>query len=178
MADNGDITHVDIEELLELGSEFPTTSSSTLTESDVDALCDSINREVNLVLRNLGLALPITDADSVAWLKLTKQFGAGSIVLDGLSSQATEEENTRADRWWNRYQERLDQLINSGGDVLETPTETDPRPNTVPVVFGEWDDERRKRFLRFPQRAAADHFTNHQEIRDTGADWKGAIGGF
>jgi len=176
MANNGDITHTDIESFLKIGSAFPTTSNTTLTEDDVDALCTSINSEVNLILTDLGFSLPITATDSIQWLKMVKQHGAGSLVLDGLASQATEENNTRAQRLWDRYRSWLDQLIESGGDILDAPKQTDPVPSTLPVVFGQYDEAHRKRYLRFPQRARVDHLDNEEEIADS--DFAGQVRGF
>lgn len=176
MADNGDITHTDIEAFLKLGSTFPATSNTTLTEDDVDALCTSINSEVNLILADLGFALPVTTTQSVAWLKMVKQHGAGSLTLDGLAALSTEENNTRAQRFWDRYRSWLDQLIESGGDILDAPKQTDPIPSVLPVVFGQYDEAHRKRFLRFPQRARVDHLDNEEEIADS--DFAGQVRGF
>ena len=174
---NGDIAHADVEGFLQLGQPFPSASDTTMTEAEADGLCDHINAEVNLVLKRLGFALPITATDSLQWLEMTKKFGSSALILDGLLAQDSEEDNTRATRLWNLYEKRLQQLIDSGGDLLDAPMETDPQPNRVPVLAGEWSDESRKRFLRFRQRARADHYDNDIAISQTRASWKSAIRG-
>lgn len=172
---NGDITNTDVQNFLQLNGVGLTLDSETSTK--VDSLCTSINADVNLILKNLGIALPISDSDSQEWLKLTKEFGATSLTLELLSAQDTEEENTRAQRFWDRYQSRLADLINSGGNLLEADFQTDPIPNTLPALVGQFDASLRKRFLRFPQHAAAVQFDNEQEIARTRAGWKQAIRG-
>jgi hypothetical protein len=174
---NGDVDHADIEAFLTLGEPFPADSDTTMTEADADAICDDINAEINLILKRLGFQMPITDTDSLTWLSLTKKFGAGALVLDGLMAQSTQEENTRAQRYWDRYETRRMQLAESGGEILDAAMETNPQPNRMPVLVGEHSDEGRKRYLRFPQRAAADHYDNDAEIAATGASWTNAIRG-
>lgn len=174
---NGDIAHADVEGFLKLGQNFPSASSTTMTETEADAICDEINADVNLVLKRLGFALDISDADSLQWLKFTKLFGASAVILDGLLAQDSEEDNTRAQRYWDRYMERLTKLVDSGGELLDADRESDPQPNRVPTLVGEWDDEKRKRFLRFPQRAAADQYDHESAIASTRAPWKSAIRG-
>lgn len=168
---NGDIANTDILVFLELGS------LGTGKDTEIDTLCNEINSEVNLVLKNLGIALPVSDADSLNWLKLTKTFGAGSLTLEKFAAQDTEEENSRAQRLWERYRERLGELISSGGNILEADFQTDPIPNTLPTLVGEFDPNLRKRFLRFPQRVAADQYTDERELTRTRAGWKRAIRG-
>jgi hypothetical protein len=175
---NGDITHADIEKFIEFGAAFPESSDTTLTESDVDSICDGINAEVNLVLKRLGFELPSADPDSIQWLSQTKLFGATSLTLDGLAAQNTEEENQRAERYWEKYQQRIQELIESGGDVIDAPKEDDPHPSNVPVVTGEFDNELMKRHLRFPQRAAADMFTRNEAIKKARTTWSRAIKGW
>lgn len=179
MADNGNITVTEIESFLEFGASFPESSDTTLTQTDVNNICDGINAEVNLILDRLGFELPVTATNSVEWLELTKKFGAGSLVIDGLGAQSSEEENTRAQRYWDRYMERIQDLINSGGAILaDAVLQDDPRPSMVPVVYGQRVGARRKRYLRFPQRAAADQYDDEAAIANTRAPWTGAIGGW
>lgn len=168
---NGDITNTDVQAFRELG----TLSSGRAAE--IDLICDNINSDVNLILRNLGIVLPVTDSDSVLWLKFTKLLGASSMTMELLSGQSTEEENTRAQRDWDKYKERIDALINSGGEILEVTFSTDPIISTLPALVGVNNAEQRKRFLRFPQRAAADQYTDEATIRKTRAPWKTAIRG-
>jgi hypothetical protein len=74
---------------------------------------------------------------------------------------------------------RLTQLVNSGGDILDgTDKQDDPRPNNSPLLVGDGSSDGEKRFLRFPQRAAADQYTDEKAIRESGANWKSATGGF
>jgi len=174
---NGDIAHADVEGFLKLGAPFPASSDTTMTETEADAICDEINADVNLVLKRLGFALPISDADSLQWLTFTKLLGASSVILDGLLAQDSEEDNTRAQRYWDRYMDRLTKLVESGGDLLDADMETDPQPNRVPTLVGAWSDESRKRFLRFPQRAAADQYDHESELASTSAAWKSATRG-
>lgn len=168
---NGDIDNSDVQAFVELAT------LATGRDTEIDDICTSINSDVNLILKNLGISLPVTDSDSVGWLKLTKQFGAASLTMELLAGQDTEEENTRAQRFWDRYQARLMELINSGGQNLEADFQTDPVPLSIPQPLSQFDSEVRKRFLRFPQRAAADQFTDQKQIARTRADWKKAIGG-
>lgn len=172
---NGDITNTDVQDFFSLNGVSLELSSENATK--VDGLCTSINSDTNLVLKNLGISLPISDNDSNEWLKLTKQFGAGSLTLELLESQDTEEENTRAQRFWDRYKERLAELMASGGSLLEADFEADPRPNTLPTLTAELSSFRAMRHLRFPQRAAADQFVDEAEIAKSRASWKQAIRG-
>lgn len=169
---NGDVENGDVQAFIELGAELSATKAT-----EVDTICGLINADVNLILANLGIALPVTDDNSVSWLKLTKLFGSTSLTLELLAGQDTEEENTRAQRYWDRYRQNIDQLLNSGGQMLEADFQTDPAPNTLPTVVGEYDASQRKRFLRFPQRAAADHHDNLRAIEKTRAGWRSAIEG-
>lgn len=179
MADNGNITYVDIESFLATGQSFPVTSDTTFSQSDVNDICDNINAEVNLVLERLGFEMPVTAANSVEWLELTKKFGAASLVIDGLGAQNSEEENTRATRFWERFSDRLNDLMNSGGEILTDATvQTDPMPSRVPTVYGQRVGARRKRYLRFPQRAAADQYDDEAAATQTYAGWKSAIRGW
>lgn len=174
---NGDIAHADIESFISLGADFPASSDTSLTETEVDTMCSEINSDVNLILKRLGFSLPVTDSDSIAWLTQTKKFGAAAIVIHGLAAQDSEEENTRADWYWDKYQERLQELIDSGGDILEADVQDDPRPSRVPMLSTS-SARNRKRFLRFPQRAAADQYTDEATIDRTRADWKRKIEGY
>lgn len=179
MANNGDITYIDIEAFLALGQEFPVTSNTTLTQDDVNAICDNINAEVNLVLTRLGFAMPVTAPNSIEWLELTKKFGAASLVIDGIGAQNSEEENNRASRFWSRFTDRLKTLVEGGGQILTDATvETDPMPSRVPTVYGQRVSSRRKRYLRFPQRAAADQYDDETAISRTNASWKSSIRGW
>lgn len=176
---NGDITHEDVEEFIILGRPFPAASATGMDEKSADSICDEINAEVNLALWRLGFSNPLASADNINWAKNTKKFGASSLILDGMLAQDTEEGNTRARRYWDRYLARLTQLINSGGDILDgTDKQTDPRPTNTPLLVGDGTGDGDKRYLRFPQRAAADQFTDEKATRESGAGWKGAIGGF
>jgi hypothetical protein len=95
-----------------------------------------------------------------------------------LLGQDTEEGNTRGERYWNRYLARLSQLLDSGGDILDgSDKQTDPRPSTMPRSVGDASGDYKKRNLRFPQRAAADQFTDERDTADVNAPWKGAISG-
>lgn len=148
-----------------------------MTASEADALCNEINAEVNLWLKRLGFSLPIMDSDSLTWLQLTKTLGASAYVLDGLMASDAEQDNTRASRLWDQYEKRLQILRDTGGEILGAERQTSPRPCNVPILVGEYDDSQRKRFLRFPQRAAADQYDDEREIADTDADWAAAIRG-
>jgi hypothetical protein len=176
---NGDITHADVEGFIKLGYKFPASSNTAMTEAEADSICDEINSEVNLALKRLGFSLPLGDADNINWTRATKLFGASSIILDGILGSDTEEGNTRATRYWDRFLARLSQLIDTGGAILEdSDRQTDPRPNNQPILYGKSDSEGEKRFLRFPQRAAADHYDNEESILDVGASWRTRIRGF
>jgi hypothetical protein len=174
---NGDIAHADVEAFIKMGQPFPSSSETTMTETEADSICNEINADVNLILKRLAFSMPISDSDSLEWIKFTKLNGASAIILDGLLAQDSEEGNTRAQRYWDRYMARLNKLVESGGEILQADRETDPQPNRIPTIVGEWDSSQRKRFLRFPQRAAADHHDNDSEIASTGAGWKSAIRG-
>lgn len=174
---NGDVTHTDVEGFLQLGYPLPETSNTTMTAGEADALCNEVNSEVNLWLKRLGFALPITDADSLTWLQFTKTLGASAYILEGLMAQDVEQDNTRATRLWDQYEKRLQVLRDTGGEILDAARQTSPRPCNVPILVGEYDDAQRKRFLRFPQRAAADQYDDEAEIADTDADWVTAIRG-
>lgn len=174
---NGDVTHAEIEAFLKVGAPFPSSSSTTLTETEADALCGEVNAEVNLALKQLGFSLPISDTDSLTWLKLTKTLGSAAYILDGLMAQDTQEDNTRAQRLWTMYERRLSKLFESGGEVIQADRQADPRPTNVPIAVGEWEDQQRKRFLRFPQRAAADQYDDEVAIHDTSADWYTVVRG-
>lgn len=176
---NGDITHADVEGFIKLGRAFPTTSETGMTATEADGICTEINSEVNLALNRLGFVNPLTNADNINWAKNTKLFGASSLILDGMLAQDTEEGNTRAKRYWDRYLARLTQLVNSGGDILDgSDKQANPRPTNTPLLVGDGTSDGDKRNLRFPQRAAADEFTDKRAVRDSGADWKDAIRGF
>lgn len=171
---NGDIDFTNIEEMVDFGDPLTEENRQRCNE-----ICDHINAEVNLVLKRLGFNLPIASADSNQWLELTKKFGATSLVLDMLGAQNTEEENTRAQRFWDRYLMKLEELYSSGGALLdEDVSGADTVPSRVPILAGEYGDEQMKRYLRFPQRAAADQFTDERAIRQRPTTWSGAIKGF
>jgi len=177
---NGDITHADVEGFINLGRDFPTTSTNpgVMTEAEADSICTEISSEVNLALNRLGFGLPLSNSDNINWARNTKLFGASAIILDGLLGQDTEEGNTRAQRYWDRYIARLTQLMESGGDILDgSDKQTDPRPSTMPRGVGDASGDWKKRYLRFPQRAAADQFTDEREVGKISAPWKGAIAG-
>lgn len=173
---NGDVTYTDVEGFIKLGRAFPETSSTTMTQDDAANICSDINAEVNLILKRLGFALPMTDADSIRWVRLTKLNGAACYTIDGLMAQDSEEGVTRAERYCERYQARLNQLVNSGGEILDADKQTDPRPTSSPLLVG--GDEQDKRYLRFPQRSRADEYDNKQGIEDSGAPWVDYIRGF
>lgn len=178
---NGDITHADVEGFINLGRDFPSTSTNpgVMIESEADSICTEISAEVNLALNRLGFSLPLANTNNISWARNTKLFGASAIILDGLLGQDTEEGNTRASRYWERYMARLSQLIESGGDILDgSDKQTDPRPSTMPRGVGDASGETEKRYLRFPQRAAADQYTDEANVRSIGAAWRRAIGGF
>jgi len=181
-ANNGDITHTDLEAFIALGSPIPIDATTTLDEDAADAICDSINGEVNLLLDRLGISTPVSASsspNSCEWLKLTKQLGATSLYLDGLTAQNSEDENERANRYWERYTARLQELWSSGGEILaDADTVTDPAPSRVPVVVSASTSASRKRHLRFPQRAAADQYDDELAISRTGAGWRSAIRGW
>jgi hypothetical protein len=176
---NGDIQHADVEGFIVLGRPLPTTSNTGMTEAEADGICDEINAEVNLVLKRLGFGLPLGVAENILWAKGTKLFGASSLILDGMLAQDVEEGNTRAGRYWDRYLARINQLIDSNGDILDPDdiSTDDPIASTSPRLVGDTSSEGQKRFLRFPQRAAADQSTDEQAIRDSGASWRSAIAG-
>lgn len=159
---NGDIQHADVESFLSFGAAFPTaaTSEGVLTENEVDGICDDINSDVNLVLRRLNITLPITDSDALNWLDLTKKWGACSIVLDSLKAQDTEEENTRSQRFWDRYMSRLEKLWESGGEILPGVSYNDDNPTTIPTQKSSVTTA-----LRFPQLAFVTHRNNQARIR-------------
>ncbi len=170
---NGDITNTDVQNFVDLGAALSVDKAS-----DVDEICVGINADVNLILVRLGFRMPISDTDSLGWLTLTKKLGATALSLDLLMAQDSEEENTRAERYWEKYQLRIQELLESGGDVLAgAEMQADPRPNNAPVLVGELDASQRKRFLRFPQRAAADNYDNDIAIARTRAGWRPAIRG-
>ena len=175
---NGDVTHAEVEGFLQFGNPFPSSSNSTMTETEADSRCSEVNAEVNLALKRLGFSLPIADTDSLTWLQMTKTLGASAYILDGLMAQDTQQDNTRAQRLWTMYERRLSQLLESGGEIIQADRTVDPMPSNVPIIVGEWDANMRKRFLRFPQRAAADQYDDETATRDTDADWSTAIRGF
>lgn len=176
---NGDILHADVEGFIKLGYKFPATSNTAMTEAEADSICVEVNSEVNLVLLQLAFSLPLGNSDNINWARNTKLFGASSIILDGILGHDTEEGNTRATRYWDRYLARITQLMNSGGATLDdSDRQVDPQPNNQAILYGKTDSEGEKRFLRFPQRAAADHYDNDRAIRNVGASWRRAIGGF
>lgn len=176
---NGDIQHADVEGFIKLGYKFPATSNTAMTEAEADSICDEINSEVNLALKQLAFSLPLGNADNINWARNTKLFGASSIILDGILGADTEEGNTRADRYWDRYLARIAQLFDSGGSNLEdSDRQSDPRPNTQPILYGKTTSDGEKRSLRFPQRAAADQYDDEEATRNVGASWRRSIGGF
>jgi hypothetical protein len=93
-------------------------------------------------------------------------------------AQDTEEGNVRAQRYCEMYEERTQKLWNSGGDILEIEKDTDPLVSSSPLLVGGDSDEQQKRFLRHPQRARADEYTNEEAVRDTGAAWGDRVRGF
>lgn len=127
---NGDITHEDLEIFLQI-SPFPAVSNSALTEDDIDEVAGEINAEVNLVLKRLGFALPITEDNSLKWLALTKKIGLAAWYLDNSMAQDVEEGNTRAQRYYDRYMARISSLVSSGGDLLDAPLATDDEGATI-----------------------------------------------
>jgi hypothetical protein len=177
---NGDILHADVEGFINLGRDFPATSTNpgVMIEAEADSICQEISSEVNLALNRLGFGLPLSNTNNINWARNTKLFGASAIILDGLLGQDTEEGNTRAQRYWDRYINRLSQLMDSGGDILDgEDKQTDPRPSNMPLGVGDASGDYKKRNLRFPQRAAADQYTDERETAKVNAPWKGAIAG-
>ncbi len=174
---SGDVTHAEVEGFLQLGYPFPTASDSTMTESEADACCNSINAEVNLWLKRLGFSLPITNTDDVTWLQFTKTLGSSAYILDGLMAQDSEQDNTRAKRLWDMYEQRLQTLRDTNGEILQTERDSGVRPTNLPMVVGEYSSGYGKAHMRFPQRAAADQYDDEIAINESGGDWASAIRG-
>ncbi len=158
---NADISHVDVEDTINLGQSLEQDSARDITQ-----LCAEINSDVNLYLTRLGFVLPITDTQSLDWIRLTKKYGATALALDYLMGQDSEEENTRAQRYWDRYLARIKDLLSMGIDTLPGATvQTSPRPNSAPVSVGATSNQGLMNPMRFPQRAAVEQDINDRSIR-------------
>lgn len=159
---NADISNVDVEDTIDLGGQ----DLKPDVARDINQLCVEINSDVNLYLTRLGFVLPITDTQSLDWIRLTKKYGATALALDYLVGQDSEEENTRAQRFWKRYQDRIKQLLDMGTGTLPGATvQTSPRPNSAPVAVGSTSNMSLMNPMRFPQRAAVEHDINRTSIR-------------
>jgi hypothetical protein len=158
---NADISHVDIEDTVNFGEPL-----SEAAARDIGDLCDEINSDVNIYLTRINFVMPITDSQSLDWIRLTKRMGATALAIDYLMGQASEEENTRAQRYWKRYQERISTLVSMGKNTLPgAAVETSPRPNSLPVVVDKGSDMALWNPMRFPQRAAVEQEVNRATIR-------------
>lgn len=154
---NGDITSDDVVSSIEFG---PVSEDAHVK---IDEICATINGEVNMYLARVGFA-ELTDDRAIAWAKLTKSFGAISLTIEMFAGQDTDEENSRAQRLWDRYQNRLNELLSSNGMILSElggATVINRLPTVPSGVRG------RQRKLRFPQAAAATHKANYDAIIGT-----------
>jgi len=146
---NGDITHTDVEGLIQ---NFNATSQSNPTDTEVDAFCSFINIEVNLALEAAGFSLDLTHANNISWAKMTKLFGAGAMTLDAIYS-LVDAESERAQRWWETYERRLQQLKDDPGILDDSDLDTDAEPQFGPTLVGWNTSDGRKRHLLFRERA-------------------------
>lgn len=152
---NGDITAAEVAQTINFG---PLTEEST---AKIDTICDNINGEVNLYLDQVGHAI-LTNPKAISWAALTKKFGAASLAIEMFAGANTDEENSRAQRLWDRYQDRLRELLSTGGAILgDTATEIINRLPTVPR-----NSRRAGRVARFPQSAAIAHHVNEQKLSE------------
>lgn len=184
---NGDVTYVQVEEFIQLSSPLPETSETSISQADVNQICEYVNAEVNLVLVELGFVLPLSPdpSDGVTWVQFTKTLAASAYTLLGINAQAGDEGIVeQANQLLTRYQNRTTQLIESGGELIGGLESTITlRPSRVPVALMETtSDEIRKsivrRKLRFEQLVRAERYENEQYLADHMPDeWSGLIRG-
>lgn len=148
---NGDVTHADVEKMI--GGTAFTSQSNPLTDTEVDSFCDFINNDVNLALQAAGFTLNLTHANNISWAQMTKQFGASAVTLDAIYA-LSDAESDRAQRWWEIYEKRLQQLKDDPGILNDSDLDTDADPQFAPTLVGYYGSDGRKRHLLFRERAA------------------------
>lgn len=176
---NGDINYAHVESFLQFSTPLPPVSETGISQADVNQLANYYNAEVNLILDNLGFAMPITAANSLNWIRWTKTLPVAAFTLHGIAAQDSDETITaRADKLLEEYRRRIEQLTASGGTILDAALDTDPVPTRLPVALGIPIEQRVRRKLRFEQLARVEKVVNDEFVRDFSPDeWLRAIRG-
>jgi len=172
---NSDVTYTEVQSFL--SESFGTTDAAgSLTQTEVNALANQINAEVNNILNRLGISLPVTHTDALQWLLFTKTIGSAAYVLDSMYALSGDEDNERVKRFWNLYEARLRQLLENGASMFPgIAMQSSPKPQSMPIIYGKNTNDGLKRYLTFRQRAAADQYDNDVALGSIRANWKTAL---
>lgn len=176
---NGNCNYAHIEAFLQLGDPLPPTSETSIDQDDVNRLCEYYNAEVDLVLKQLGFAFPITEPNSIQWIRWTKTLPVAAYVLHGMAAQDSDESITaRAELLLEDYRQRIDGLLSSGGEPLDAGRVTTPRPSRVPIALGVPVENLLRRNMRFEQVARIEQLEQEKGLADFAPDdWLAAIRG-
>jgi phage gp36-like protein len=118
-------THSDI--YAALPSVAVESSGTVPTETQLDAMIVDVSAEIDGVLRSRSYTLPISDADSLAYLKTVCVYGTAAMMLQAKFMEDGSEGG--AEFWETRYRKALDD-IRSGAVVV-------PDADIDSVSFGE-----------------------------------------
>lgn len=115
------------------GTNF--TATSEPSETEVEQNITLIEAEMNAAFKQVGFVVPITGTESLKICKAVALWGVSAWTLDDIYALTSVEEDPRAARWWSKYADLMNAIVNSGGDQLhDAPRETGTRINTAPVL--------------------------------------------
>lgn len=176
---NGDCNYAHIEAFLQLSMPLPPESETSMSQNDVDRLCEYHNAEVDLILRQLGFAFPITEPKSLSWIRWTKTLPTAAYVLHGLAAQDSDDSITaRAEVLLEDYTTRTRDLLSSGGEPLDADRVATPRPSRVPIALSVPRGNLLRRQMRFEQVARVEKLEQEEGLQDFAPDdWLAAIRG-
>lgn len=184
---NGDTNYMYVEQFLQLGEPLPPESDGSISQLDVDQLAKYYNAEVDLVLAEIGMIFPLSppDAKAIQWVRWTKTLAVAAYTLQGIAAQISGEAGDgRPEQFLEDYQNRLQNLIDTGGEFLDLDRNPERRPPLrVPAVpgLGSSEDILKmiiRRRLRFEQAVQVDRFENEEAIADFApSEWLALIRG-
>jgi len=84
--------------------EYTSTSKPTVTQ--VETIIDNIAQEIDTALQTAGYELPVTDTDSLAFLKMLNALGAAAFAESGTLSEKSGD--THDSKLMRAYEKRID----------------------------------------------------------------------
>lgn len=98
----------DVQVALGYQDSFSTSTHPTLVQ--VNSIIDEITNEIDLYMNMIGIATQPTDARILARLKSACIIGSSARVGFYFLNNASNVDNTLADKYWTRYQEILKEI--------------------------------------------------------------------